>query len=513
MKSESQKIARNTLYNSAGKLWNIGVNLVIIPYIIHRLGIEQYGLWALAIMVGVSFTMVDFGMFAGMSRFIAQSVGSGSAERMSRVVVTGLLLYLIFISTVALLLLFAVPFMVDSLFQVPVGLRETAFFVLRLSLLLFLLTGLSTILHSMLHGIQRMDVANGILVGVSIVQAVATVIVLESGWGLTGLIGGQVVAAFLSLLANGSGVVRLIPSVSWSIRFADWELAREMVRFGWKLQVVSGSGFLTDHLNKVFVTAFAGLSGAGLFDVSIKILTAVRLLPLLLFSALVPPVAEYQAKGMHEHLRQLYARGTKYTIGITFPVVVTALLATPSFVALVFGPEFDAVVLTVQVLAIAYAVNLLTGMGTSVGRGIGKPELEMQYALLVGLGNIGLVQVFGSVYGYFGVIAGMAISIVAGSIYYLWRFHTTFQGIVGGFQSTLGRNLIPASLPALFVLGITFGGRELDLWRQEIAQWWNLSLAIIIVPIYILFMYRWYFDEYDRRFVASMLPFRIKATT
>jgi O-antigen/teichoic acid export membrane protein len=356
-----------------------------------------------------------------------------------------------------------------------------------------------------------MDIANGILIVVSIVQAIATVVVLESDWGLVGLIVAQTAVALLSLLANGSGVLRFIKGISWNLRFADWELGRELIRFGWKLQVVSGSGFLTDHLNKVFVTAFAGLSGAGLFDVSIKILAAVRLLPLLLFSALVPPVAEYHTKGMYEHLRQLYARGTKYTVGVTVPVVITALLATPPFVALVFGPEFDAVVLTVQVLALAYGVNLLTGLGTSIARGMGKPELEMQYALIIGGGNIAFVQLLGSIYGYFGVIAGMTTSIIIGSVFYLWRFHRTFREIAGEFRSTIGHNLVLASIPAVLVVGIAYAVEWFELWRQS-AQWWNLSLVIILLPIYLLFMYRRYLDEYDRQFVVSMLPLRIRAT-
>ncbi|MCK4385432.1 MAG: hypothetical protein KAW52_04130, partial [candidate division Zixibacteria bacterium] len=43
----SEKIIKNTLYNTIGKFWGILVVLFLTPYIVNRLGMERYGIWAL----------------------------------------------------------------------------------------------------------------------------------------------------------------------------------------------------------------------------------------------------------------------------------------------------------------------------------------------------------------------------------------------------------------------------------------------------------------------------------
>jgi O-antigen/teichoic acid export membrane protein len=44
--SIKQTIARNTMFNGLGRIWEAAVGLVLVAYIVNRLGAEGYGLWS-----------------------------------------------------------------------------------------------------------------------------------------------------------------------------------------------------------------------------------------------------------------------------------------------------------------------------------------------------------------------------------------------------------------------------------------------------------------------------------
>jgi len=509
MAPPSKKIGRNTLFNLAGKTWLIGLNLAIVPFIIAKLGTEVYGVWALVLVVGNAFAIFDFGISASIVKYVSQYLALGDAVEVNRIVSTGAF----FALSVSLLFCVCVYPMLRWLatgpFQIPLPLLEPALFALKLSLVAFLFGGVFNLFQSILYGAQRMGMVNGIIVAGSILQTLGIVITLAAGFSLKGLIVNHVFCNLILAISMIIGARKAIPALLIKPRHITRAALRDLFSYGAKMQVGTATSFLTEHVNKVFVVTFAGLTAVAFFDVAMKVINVVRLFPTLLLSALLPSVSEFHALGQYERLRALYIRGTKYLAAVSVPIVAVAILAAFPAITLLFGKDFSPAASAVQILAMAYGVNLFTGMGTTFVRGIGKPELEMYYALVIAALNTILVYALGLRFGYLGVLTGMAAAITVGSLFFIILFQQVSKKIFARSHEKLAQSLVIVVLPALLAfLGnyILTGLHAPWLHQDYLLQ--GLVIAVFLL-LYAVVLYKSkFFDTYDRDFLRSMLQWR-----
>jgi O-antigen/teichoic acid export membrane protein len=87
------------------------------------------------------------------------------------------------------------------------------------------------------------------------------------------------------------------------------------------------------------------------------------------------------------------------------------------------GDKYSLAVLGFQILVIGYCINVLTGMGTSMVRGIGKPEYETRYAVLTLVMQLVLSIVLVQILGFKGVLTSVLITTVTAALYFLITFH------------------------------------------------------------------------------------------
>ena len=69
----AQRLLNSTTFNVLALLVNISAALILLPFLIDRLGDEWYGAWVLIGTILGYFTILDFGMFAASQRFIPKS--------------------------------------------------------------------------------------------------------------------------------------------------------------------------------------------------------------------------------------------------------------------------------------------------------------------------------------------------------------------------------------------------------------------------------------------------------
>ncbi len=67
-------LARNTLLNLIGQGLPLVVAVITIPFIIHGLGIERFGLLSLAWVVLGYFAIFDLGLGRATTKFVAEAI-------------------------------------------------------------------------------------------------------------------------------------------------------------------------------------------------------------------------------------------------------------------------------------------------------------------------------------------------------------------------------------------------------------------------------------------------------
>src|SRR4030081_3196178 len=77
------RIPRETLGTGAANVSGALVTIVLTPFLLHRLGAEQYGIWLLALSLTFSsgyLALADLGLPSAAIRFIAEARAIGSLD-------------------------------------------------------------------------------------------------------------------------------------------------------------------------------------------------------------------------------------------------------------------------------------------------------------------------------------------------------------------------------------------------------------------------------------------------
>ena len=106
-------LAHNTVVNFVGQVVPIIIGIATIPFIIRGLGTDSFGILALAWMVVGYFSLFNLGLGRATTKFVAETLGKGEAERLPCLIWTSLGLHLLLGLMGGLLLAILTPPLVE----------------------------------------------------------------------------------------------------------------------------------------------------------------------------------------------------------------------------------------------------------------------------------------------------------------------------------------------------------------------------------------------------------------
>ena len=422
MESIGKKIIKNTLFSSVGRIWQILVLVLLTPYILHKLGVEAFAVWSLVFVAANYLGLLDFGIRTSFAKYIAEYHAKKDQGAINAVINCGLLFYF-GLSVLIIGLTLILREQILLLLKVPPSVYPESMFAILGMVLVFSLSNTFSIFEAILVGLQRMDIQNKILIFVSFFNVAGTFFFLEKGFGIRGLVINYGIVILITVLLNVFFSYRLVPYIRWGWSKVRRDIFRKLFNFGIKMQICNFAVMVHTQADKIILSHFLGLSFVTFYDLGQKAANAVRTLPMLLLTALVPAVSELEANNDRERLIRLYHRGSKYISLMVFPLIFFSIIVARELFNLWVGEGFNLAVLGFQILVIGYGINVLTGMGTSMVRGIGKPEYETRYAVLTLVMQLALSIILVQTIGFKGVLVSVLITAVTAAFYFLMTFH------------------------------------------------------------------------------------------
>lgn len=421
-KSISQKILRNTSFNIFGTILRTAVYLVIIPFIIHSVGGTRYGIWVVLFAFVEYFNLLDLGFGAAVVKYTADNYARNDTARIGQIIITAFLFYLLLVP-----LIIAPIFFVDSIvvfFNVAHDNLEEATFVLKGVLLVFAFNYLTSVFRNVLIGLQRIDIQNLCDMVYTLSYAAGVVIVLKSGFGLKGLIIliGLLRIALVSV--QTVCVFKIVPEIKRGLRYASGEIFRNFFNYGIKLQITSFTGLFNFQLDKILIGHFLRMEMVTFYDLGSKIAMFIRQVPAVLLSPLIPASAELAVMGDRERLEAMYIRGAKYITFMAAPIAAFLGTMAPTILLIWMGKgDYDYAVMALRILAVGYFFNIITGVITSMGRGVGVLHYELQTSCFIAMSNLFLSVFLIIKIGFIGALIGTMVAMTLGNILYVYRFN------------------------------------------------------------------------------------------
>jgi O-antigen/teichoic acid export membrane protein len=494
-----QVLVRNTVWNYVGFTVNLGTNLLLFPYVVHRIGDAAAGIWLLLGSVTGYMGLLELGLVPSLAQSVAADSGRGNRRGLNEAASTTLTV-LCALATIPLLTVLAVPRLVEIL-QVPAGLREQAQVVFRVAICGFALRMPLATFQAVLLGTQRQDRCNQLWILVVAAKFVGAVCLLLTGFGLVAIVTMEALVHLGAGIPQSRWAFGEVPGLKLRLRLASLTRARALVSFGGTLLVLSVCSLVSEQTNRLVIAGFLPVAMVTYFSAGWKLYQLAYSVPTTLVQAVSPLAAHLHGRGDREGLRTLFLRMTKYTTGLAWPLVLSLGFCAAILLRLWMGRPFAAYFRVVQVLVVAFGVTAYNHAGSSILVGTKRigpvlwryqlPQAVMTFAL-----SVWLVQRL----GVLGVAVATTLPVVLLEGVFL-SFALSEIGV--GTAEFIRRVVLPTLGPAVVAyapLGIAYSLLDVDSIGL-------LAVAALSSVLYGVLFWRLSLDPLERAELIAHAPF------
>jgi len=417
---QSHRLIWNSLVIWSMRVFRLVPELVLLPFLMHRLGTESYGIYVLAWSILPVLALVQDGIGSAVVKYSAEFFGQSKIEHVNKVLSTScLLLTIIGLISGLLPILVAdfVPSFLGTTGQQDSGAITFAFYVLGIMVMLsFPLMPYAGILHSL----QRYDLFALVRTVFGYLRAGAIVCCFSLvGPSIEVLVIVSAATEVLSGLCLAIIAYCLVPGLRNRLSLCNRNTAKMMLGFSTMILLCS----LCSVINNSGVKWMMGL----LVSPAFVAIMAVMLVPPRLMGEVVqgmslsimPATSKYSAQRNRKMLRELLVRGTRYmTLVVTVGMMAILLLSKP-VLRVWMGAEYEYLSIYVIILCGGNAVWMSTSCTHHMLRGMGMLRSSLACAavgpVIVTLGTILVVLRIGAS-AYWALISGLMFGQIVATV-------------------------------------------------------------------------------------------------
>ena len=373
-------LARNTIWNLLGQLLPTLLAVITIPVLIRGIGTARFGVLSIAWVVIGYFSLFDLGIGRALTKLVAEKIGGREEPEIPSLAWMSLYLLLLLGLCGGIVACLVSPWLVHKALKVPTDLQiETlhGFYLLALSIPLLTLT---SGFRGLLEAVQRFKILNIIRIPMSAYSFAGPLLVLPFSHSLFVVIGVLVLGRLVGCLAHLLVCFRAIPALRSGFRL-DYSLVKPLLRTGGWLTAVNLLGPAILFLDRFVIGALLSVAAITYYTVPLDTLSRLWVIPTAISGVLFPAFAMTMAQDQRR-TGLLLQRGLKYTLLLTFPIVLTAVALAPQILQLWLGADFAAHSDTVlRLLAVGIFLSSINNIPFSLLQAIGLADIEAKVLL------------------------------------------------------------------------------------------------------------------------------------
>jgi len=436
-------IARNVTTRYLSNFVDLGIGLLMLPFNLHHLGWEAYGLWVLTAGVTVHFSVLDLGYGSATVKFIAQYRAQRDGKALNEIASTMFYLFAA-IGIVAYAVIVALAFNLDHLFAITPEQAHVGQWILLIVGLNIACNFPFSVYGGITDGFQRYDANNIVAVVVSLLVAGVNALVLWMGYGLVPLVAATTAVRIAGYFAYRHNAYRVYRSLR--IRLADVRRSRlrEISGFSVYSAVIDWANKLNYELDEFVIGVFLGSAPVAVWVVADRIISATQRLTNQINGVLFPFIVDSDTTKRQERLQKVLLEGTRLSVATVLPIAIALVWLAGPLVRTWVGPAMMASAPLVQILAVVVALRVGNATGTTLLKGAGRVRYLAFANIATGLVNIALSAALVRPFGLTGVAIGTLIPVACTTMFVL------FPAACRRVELPVGRALRFAVWPALW---------------------------------------------------------------
>lgn len=455
-RSKPRSVLSNAAWNAFGTLFNIVITFLLAPLLIHRLGVDQWGLlllvWSLSGVLGVA----NFGLGEATLRFVSHHHAAGNLTGVNRVIGATLTYYVCVCALITCALWIGAP-LVAQWVKVPAGAAYPLEWLIRLTALLFSIGMIANAFRAVPMALHRYDITNKVGSIQGATRSIGLVLLVLAHLDVLYLVIWEVLLACVVLAVQiviarrMMPGLRCLPSMSLAgireiIGYSMFSFATHVFLMAWR----EGPKLMLGNRLGTASVAHLGTPDSVSNRLHMIVVSAIE--------TLVPRFSGPQDREASKNLLTV-ATWAAFACGAVFYVPLAVLM--PDFLRLWISAEFaDAAGRVGQILTISLIGPAGYAAIATLFRGIGKPEFVTAVMAAVAVVVLATSLLLAPALG----VLGVAWAYLLGTVVWL-------AGLLFGWLWLYGRGSL-ASLARVAGLPLVLGG-GLIFVQSGLRAWWG----------------------------------------
>lgn len=451
----SRLILQNTGISIVARFGGLLVGLIATPVVVSLTGLSNYGIWVIvSSLVGYigSLNLGTGGTFMGQySIYLARNDAIGV-----RLVTTFGFLFYFFLFIILSPLAYLLSLALNPWFHIPDALLPVITTLYWLLYLSFFISQIQNMFRSLLRSTQNA----GLVAILDLIVQVANSIVLITSLMFHMSFYSFAIATYTSLIISITANILLIrkllgPQLLCNPLLLRMAFIKSQLSFGGWIQLHDLSYLINMETDRLLIGSLSNTREAGIYQLANKLAFVARIIPLNILGPILPTMSEMNEAKQQMRIQNAVVDASRALGLITFYLGgMVASCAYPLMWLWIDRSMRDFVPMLWVILA-TFAVNNLTGVGTTTLRAFGKPRLEANYAIIAAALNIILTLALIRPLGLWGILVATLIGQIAGSSYFVWKFYGAIgMSLREGFLDWIWPILISTAFSCLSSAGV-----------------------------------------------------------
>jgi O-antigen/teichoic acid export membrane protein len=409
---------KNVFFAWGGLICTVLYGFFMTPFIVHRLGDTNYGLWNLIMTCVGYMALLDFGIQSSVNRYIAKHKGAGDMEGVNRIYTNALAIY----SFIAVLVAVAgclIAFRVDTFFKIAPEDVQTVRTVMIIMSLYAALEFPLNVYGSVIYAYQRFDVLNITTAASLAVQAFLYVYFLNKGASLF-LFAAIVISVGLMKYAAQFTACRIIVR---EIRFVPAYVSSATLKTIFRYSVVTFAAIVANSVifrtDNIVIGVYLDPKAITIYSIGFMMSEYLAQFVGKIGNTLTPLFSEHESRGEVEESKTLLIQSSRFSTLIGVPMGLTVLVLGRSFIDLWIGKEYEGAYEIMAILLCARMCGFPTSTMYSMLYGVGKHHIVLFTGLVEAVLNLGLSLYLVKKIGIAGVAWGTLIPMIIGNILFV----------------------------------------------------------------------------------------------
>ncbi len=410
-----RKVLNSVFSNWASLAVSIAIAFVVSPIMVNNLGKELYGIWALIISITGYFTVMDFGVNSAIIRYISSSVARQDYQFARAVYSTSIAIFAV---SGLLVLLFSSIFgyFLIDFFEIHQITRIYLFGVFIILSIDFATGLLFSVFQGALIGLQEFRFINMTSIFINCLRSIIIVLALNTGASLLTLAFLQLISSMIKAVCQYVLLLRKYRYLSIDRNAVDRNTFSKIYSYSVFSFIIAVALKLLFYTDNVVIGSMISVSEIAFYSIPSTLLDYTEKFVWALVSVLVPIISSNDAKSDGIGNVQIYIAGTRVTLLVSIPIILSLYFFGGDFICLWIGPEIGERSKSVlQILLIGFAFSFSQLIAHGILKGISKHRVLAYILLVESLANLGMSIFLAGPYGIEGVAIGTMVPLVLGS--------------------------------------------------------------------------------------------------